>query len=78
MYGFWANSCRSKNVEKVRKLILDSQSLIEFSHEMVEEIIKSMEEYQIGQCPKHEKGITRIKGGIEPSGYPYIEIDNTS
>ncbi len=78
MFGFLANSCRAKNVEKVRNLILESRSLLDFSDELVEEIIKSMENYQIGQCPKCEKGIMRIKGAIEPSVYPYIEIDNSS
>ncbi len=78
MYGFLANSRRSKNVEKARKLILATHSSIEFSDELVEEIVKSMEEYRIDQCAKCEKGSMQIKRGIEPSGYPYIEIDNSS
>ena len=78
MFGFLANGCRAKNVAKVRNLVLKSRSLLDFSDEIVEEVIKSLETYLIGQCPKCEKGVMRIKGTIEPSGYPFIEIDNSS
>ncbi|MCP4756691.1 MAG: IS91 family transposase, partial [Proteobacteria bacterium] len=49
MYGFLANSCRAKDVEKARNLILANHSTADFSDEMVERIIQSMEEYRIGQ-----------------------------
>ncbi len=78
MYGYLAHNRRAENVEKVRRLILESQSLLDFSDELVDKIIKSLDSYQIGQCPKCEKGVMRIKGGIEPSSYPFIEIDNSS
>ena len=78
MFGFLANGCRAKNVAKVRNLVLESRSPLDFSDEIVEEVIKSLETYLIGQCPKCEKGVMRIKGTIEPSGYPFIEIDNSS
>ncbi len=78
MYGFLANSCRAKNVERVRNLILASHSLTEFSDELVEKIIKTMDEYKIGICPKCEKGTMLIKEGIAPTDYVYIEIANSS
>jgi hypothetical protein len=78
MYGFLANSCRAKNIEKVKNLILANHSLTEFSDELVEKIIESLEEYQIGQCPKCEKGVMLIKEGIAPSGRVHIEIANSS
>ncbi|MCP4756294.1 MAG: hypothetical protein GY866_35980 [Proteobacteria bacterium] len=78
MYGFLGNSCRAKDVEKARNLIAANHSTTDFSDEMVEGITQSMEEYRIGQCPKCEKGTMLIKEGIEPSGYVYIEIADSS
>jgi len=78
MYGFLANGSRAKNVEKVKRLILANHSFIEFSDEMVEKLIKSLEEYKTALCPKCKKGILQIKEGIAPTVYPYIEVPDSS
>jgi hypothetical protein len=78
MYGFWANSCRAKNIEKVRRLILKSHSVIDFSDELVEKMVQSLSEHKLNSCPKCGKGVLIKKVGIAPSGRVYIEAADSS
>ena len=78
MYGFLANSKRAENIEKVRGLIRANPSLLEFKDEVVEKLIKQLEEFPIAQCPKCKQGTMQKKKCILPTGYSYIEACDTS
>jgi len=78
MYGFWANGNRAKNLERVRRLVLRNQSLLDFKDEIVDKIIKTFSDFVPNQCPKCGTGIMAKIEGIAPRGYVYIPVANTS
>ena len=78
MYGFMANSGRSKNIERVRGLMLKDRSVFDFKEEIIEKIIESMSEQIVNQCPHCGEGVMIDREGIAPKGTVYIEVVDTS
>jgi hypothetical protein len=78
MYGFWANSNRAKNVEKVRQLILATKSMLKIQDEVIEKIIDSLSLYHPDQCPECKKGVMVNRECIPATGSVYIEVADTS
>ncbi len=78
MYGFLSNGKRAKNIEKVRTLIRNNTSLLEFKDEFVDKVIKQLEDYPIDQCPKCRKGTMQNKKPIPSTGYVYIKVFDSS
>jgi hypothetical protein len=78
MYGFWSNSGRAENMERIRRLILRDLSIFDFKDEIIEKTIKSLSNDELNRCPKCGQGVMRKTEGIAPSGSVSIEVADTS